>query len=203
MTGWPRGRWAWVAGAGTAALLVLTAMDLGQHYRLPLGAALALGAARALTLGLAWTRPAISLPGSLATAALTAAVSVPVTAEEPWPWPVTSVFGHSIVLAVVAARGASRKAATAWWVLTQLTGVVAMLLAPDRGSWVGLLTMAVLSLVAVVIGDLLRSRAEARQQLAEQAELTEAERAERALWQERARIARELHDVVAHHLSVV
>ncbi|GAA1558835.1 sensor histidine kinase [Kribbella lupini] len=203
MTGWPQGRWAWVAGAGTAALLVLTAMDLGQHYRLPLGAALALGTARALNLGLAWTRPAISLPGSLATAALTAAVSVPVTAEEPWPWPVTSVFGHSIVLAVVAARGASRKAATAWWVLTQLTGVVAMLLAPERGSWVGLLTMAVLSLVAVVIGDLLRSRAEARQQLAEQAELTEAERAERALWQERARIARELHDVVAHHLSVV
>jgi hypothetical protein len=30
-----------------------------------------------------------------------------------------------------------------------------MLLAPERGSWVGLLTMAVFSLVAVVIGDLL------------------------------------------------
>lgn len=203
MTGWPRGRWAWVAGAGTAALLVLTTMDLGQHYQLPLGAALALGAARALTMALAWIRPTISLPGSLATATLTAAVSVPVSADEPWPWPVTSVFGHSIVLAVVAARGASRKTVAGWWVATQLTGVVGMLLAPERGSWVGLLTMAVLSLVAVVIGDLQRSRAEARQQLVEQEALTEAERAERALWQERARIARELHDVVAHHLSVV
>jgi signal transduction histidine kinase len=203
MTGWPQGRWAWVAGVGTAALLVLTAMDLGQHYQLPVGAALALGAARALTLGLAWTRPTIALPGSLAVAALTAALGVPVAVGEPWPWPVTSVFGHSIVLAVVAARGASRKAVTSWWVVTQLTGVAGMLLAPERGSWVGLLTMAVFSLVAVVIGDLLWSRAEARQQLVEQEELTEAERAERALWQERARIARELHDVVAHHLSVV
>ncbi|GAB3831879.1 sensor histidine kinase [Kribbella italica] len=216
MTGWPQGRWAWVAGAGTAALLVLTAMDLGQHYQLPLGAALALGAARALTLGLAWVRPKLSLPGSLATAVLTAAVCVPVSADEPWPWPVTSVFGHSIVLAVIAARASRRRAPggpagdhvqrgplAGWWVATQLTGVGAMLLAPERGSWVGLLTMAVFSLVAVVIGDLQRSRAEARQQLVEQEELTEAERAERALWQERARIARELHDVVAHHLSVV
>ncbi|MGC4938083.1 sensor histidine kinase [Kribbella sp. DT2] len=203
MTGWPQGRWAWVAGAGTAVLLVLTTMDLGQHYQLPLGAALALGAARALSLGLAWIRPRISLPASLLTSVLTAAVSLPVSNDEPWPWPVTSVFGHSIVLAITTARGASRKQIAAWWVATQLTGVVAMLLAPERGSWVGLLTMAVLSLVAVVIGDLQSSRAQARQQLVEQEELTEAERAERALWQERARIARELHDVVAHHLSVV
>jgi signal transduction histidine kinase len=63
--------------------------------------------------------------------------------------------------------------------------------------------MAVLSAVAVVVGDLLRSRGETTRRLAEQETISKAERAERERLQERARIARELHDVVAHHLSVV
>lgn len=200
---WPAGRAGGGATAGVVALLVLTTADLGQHYRLPLGAALALGAARALGLALVWLRPPGALPVSLATAALTAAVSVPITPSEPWPWPATGVFGHSVVLAIVGARGASRRELAGWWLATQLVGVGGMILAPERGSWPGLLTMAGFSAVAVVVADLLRSRTEARQQLVEQEGISAAERAQRARWQERARIARELHDVVAHHLSVV
>nr|WP_238352707.1 histidine kinase [Kribbella solani] len=63
--------------------------------------------------------------------------------------------------------------------------------------------MAVLSAVAVVVGELIHSRTETNQRLAEQETISKAERAERERLQERARIARELHDVVAHHLSVV
>jgi signal transduction histidine kinase len=44
-----------------------------------------------------------------------------------------------------------------------------------------------------------RSRAE----LTRQAELTELEQARRAVLEERARIAREMHDVVAHHMSMI
>ncbi|WP_020391327.1 sensor histidine kinase [Kribbella catacumbae] len=200
---WPAGRAGAGATAGVVALLVLTTADLGQHYRLPLGAALALGAARALGLALVWLRPAGALPVSLATSAVTAAVCVPVSPGEPWPWPVTGVFGHSVVLAIVGARGASRRELAGWWLATQLVGVAGMTVAPERGSWPGLLTMAVFSAVAVVVADLLRSRTEARQQLVEQEGISAAERTQRARLQERARIARELHDVVAHHLSVV
>jgi signal transduction histidine kinase len=203
-TGWPRGRWAWVAGLGVAALLVLTVMDLSQHYEVSLAGVLALAMARALGLSLAWLRPRLAVVVSLATTAITAAVTTPISTSEPWPWGTTAAFGHAFVLAIVAARGGlGRRELVAWWVVTQAVGVVATALAPDRGSWPGLITSAVMSAIAIVVGDLLRSRAETSRRLVEQENISKSERAERARLQERARIARELHDVVAHHLSVL
>ena len=201
--GWPRGRWSWVAGLGVAGLLFLTVLDLGQHYDVALGVVLALAIARALALSLSWLRPRAAIVVSLITTAVTAALTTPVSSSEPWPWGTTAAFGHSFVLAIVGARGLGRREQIGWWVVTQALGVVAIALAPDRGGWRGLITMAVLSAVAVVVGDLLRSRGETSRRLAEQETISKAERAERERLQERARIARELHDVVAHHLSVV
>lgn len=203
MNTWPRGRWAWAAALGVVALLVLTVMDLGQHYEVQLGAVLALAMARALALGLAWLRPRAALLVSLITTAITAAVTTPVSSSEPWPWGTTAAFGHAFVVAIVGARGLGRREQIGWWVATQAVGVVAVELAPDRGSWRGLITMAILSAVAIVVGDLIHTRGQTNRRLAEQETITKVERAERERLQERARIARELHDVVAHHLSVV
>ncbi|WP_370082768.1 sensor histidine kinase [Streptacidiphilus sp. MAP12-16] len=57
--------------------------------------------------------------------------------------------------------------------------------------------------IAVVVGASLRGRRVARSQLVVQEEITAEERARRTLLEERNRIARELHDVVAHHMSVI
>ncbi|GAA1568150.1 histidine kinase [Kribbella karoonensis] len=193
----------WVAGLGVVALLFLTVLDLAQHYEVALGAVLALAIARALALSLSWLRPRAAVVVSLVTTAVTAALTTPVSASEPWPWGTTAAFGHSFVIAIAGARGLGRREQVGWWVATQALGLVAIALAPERGGWRGLITMAVLSAVAVVVGDLLRSRRETNRLLLEQETISKSERAERERLQERARIARELHDVVAHHLSVV
>jgi signal transduction histidine kinase len=56
--------------------------------------------------------------------------------------------------------------------------------------------------VAIAV-DSIGSRLRTQRALAAQTEHTDAERAQRAVLEERTRIARELHDVVAHHLSLI
>ena len=59
-----------------------------------------------------------------------------------------------------------------------------------------------LTVVAVAVDSLAASR-RARHALAEQVERSDLEEARRAVLEERARIAREMHDVAAHHMSMI
>ena len=79
-------------------------------------------------------------------------------------------------------------------------------IANDQADWSALISSVVLYSASMVLGDNMRRRRERATELVERAERAERERelvARQRVQQERTRIARELHDVVAHSLSVM
>lgn len=114
---------------------------------------------------------------------------------EAWPWSPVQIFAFLAVFAGLTFRADS--GVIAW--ATALTIVPVFVFAHRGNAW----GVAVLLLAIALAGDLVSRRRRAQRELAEQAELTELEKARRAVLEERARIAREMHDVVAHHMSMI
>ncbi|MGV9242507.1 sensor histidine kinase [Streptomyces sp. NPDC003710] len=119
-----------------------------------------------------------------------------------WPWTSAGIVAHLFVLLLLALRVRTRVTAEALVLTLLVTYVLQGLWGAANYQSTGVVTM-VLSTVVVVLGTALRGRREARAELAQQTTLTAEERARRTLLEERSRIARELHDVVAHHMSVI
>ncbi|MFF0062604.1 sensor histidine kinase [Streptomyces sp. NPDC005279] len=121
--------------------------------------------------------------------------------DDPWPWPVTGILAHAGVLLLLSLRVRPRVAVEAL-LFSCLSGLVLEGIG-DRPHDTTAPVAALVFTVVVIVGGSLRGRREARTRLVEQEVLTAEERARRTLLEERSRIARELHDVVAHHMSVI
>ncbi|MFG2889261.1 sensor histidine kinase [Streptomyces sp. NPDC048248] len=118
-----------------------------------------------------------------------------------WPWPPMVIVGYLALMAALSLRE-RRRTLIAVWLTTGVVGFLFELFAHagTAGTWV---LLFVLSGVTLLMGATLRERGDAQRKLIEQETISEAERAHRTLLEERTRIARELHDVVAHHMSVI
>ncbi|MGV9504610.1 sensor histidine kinase [Streptomyces tendae] len=191
-----------------AALGVLLgdAGQLGENGGIEPGFAFVIGVTEAGAMVLALWRPVaawwLSLAAMLVGAFAVRAEMVPGGDVFTWPWTAAGLIGHLFVLLLLALRVRTRVSLETLALTALVTYLTQGVVGGQDYQPTGQLAV-ILFTVAVVLGIALRGRREARTQLAEQTSLTAEERARRTLLEERGRIARELHDVVAHHMSVI
>ena len=117
-----------------------------------------------------------------------------------WPW------GPGQILSLLGAfclAGIRQRRPELWrmWALTLIPWW--LWLTADMPDLNGPASATVIFTAVVIAVDNIGSRLRAQHALAAQTERAEEERAQRAVLEERTRIARELHDVVAHHMSLI
>jgi signal transduction histidine kinase len=117
-----------------------------------------------------------------------------------WPW------GPPQVLALLAAfclAGVRQQRPALWWMWALSLIPWLLWLTADLADLNGPASATIIFTAVAIAVDSIGSRLRAQRALAAQAERAEVEGARRAVLQERTRIARELHDVVAHHISLI
>ena len=186
-----------------AALTALNVRTMAHMYGVDLAMALVLAVAQNAPLLPAVTRP---LPAWLAMTAADVAAA-PVLLHAPglpgssWPWPPAVLVGQLTMLAALTRRARPATLIAVWAVLTA-SGYALAAASPHNSDGTDTF-LTVFGGVVLLVGWMARERASTQRRLVQQQLAGQAERAQLTLLEERARIARELHDVVAHHMSVI
>lgn len=190
--------------AGTIALAVvlyaIAAPLEATLYGVPVLIALILTAARCAALVLALRSP---LAATIVFALSSIVVRVvPPPTDAPWPWTVTATIEFVALVLLVWARHGWRAGLVAYVVPGIGISALAQLwiTGPTIASYVVALSVGA---VAAGVGALLRDRMRLGEALTEERRVSQSEQERRVVVEERQRIARELHDVVAHGLSLI
>jgi signal transduction histidine kinase len=132
--------------------------------------------------------------------ALLLAPLVPAHWRGGWPWGPAQVL---VLLVVFCVAGVRYRRRALWWMWALSLIPWWLWLARDLPDLNGPITATILFTAGTIAVDSISSWWGAERALATETERTELERARRAVLEERTRIARELHDVVAHHMSLI
>ena len=117
-----------------------------------------------------------------------------------WPWGPAQLLA---LLAVFCLAGVRYGRPVLWWMWALSLIPWWLWLVTDRTGLTGPFTATIVFTAGTIALDSIGSRWRTQRALVVQTERADVERARRAVLEERARIARELHDVVAHHMSLI
>ncbi|WP_412734526.1 sensor histidine kinase [Krasilnikovia sp. MM14-A1259] len=188
-------RWQQNLSRAVAFLVALILLaSIGSAVDTPMVLSLGLGVLIALPCAIVLTRPLLAWRLGWVTAFGTAVLPLG-DPESPWPWhPVQPLILAGVFL--LASTRVQRTVLISLWA----SAVVPVTLLVGRSAVPG--TVLLLTVFAVA-GDQIRARREVQGALAREEQRSEQEQARRAVLEERARIAREMHDLVAHHMSLI
>lgn len=193
----------------SALAVALCAVSVPVHtvlYGIPLAIAFGVGIVQMGSIPLAIIRPRLAIVLTLVSTLVLPELSRS-SVDAPWPWSVSSMLSTIAVISVLAFT-------SRWtyplltWLLSVAVSIVAIATSPTRydsldPSVTNSIVYIAISGGALAVALLLAQRRGIRAQLVQERQITATEQAKRELVEERSRIARELHDVVAHGMSVI
>lgn len=178
---------------------IVEAAILTEEFNVAGGVSLLLGVAHASSLVLALRRPVEAAGLSLVAVTLSAVATIG-QGVSGWPWmaPPTTIMQLLVVLVLALVAGWRVPAITLGiQVVAGLALAVVGLAWNDFvGSLIAVVNFASLALLFGALATVARRLAESRSALREEHE-------RRSVVEEKARIARELHDVIAHNMSLI